>query len=260
MRPLLFHFLGIPVPAWHFLFAAAALVAFFCFRISISKLQQGISKKAISGIFSAGYFGVIAGAVIWSEFIEAAGSHSGGQNMHLSMSSSGGIIGGVICASGAARYFRIPVARVGDAAALPVLLAFAIGRIGCFLNGDDYGSAISLGQRWLPALLFNHHESVVSRHPVQLYESACCLTGVFLIRTFRSRAALRGQALGCGVVGALSLVWYACVRFVLENLRGDWRGAPLHLSEKYLFSPPQALAVVMVLLGTILLLRLKLHE
>ncbi|NBQ54891.1 MAG: hypothetical protein EBU49_15105 [Proteobacteria bacterium] len=260
MRPLLFHFLGLPVPAWHFFFAAAALAAFFSFRSAICKSHGGISAKSLSVIFSASYFGVISGAMAWSILIEGAGAHPAGLPSHFAMSSSGGIIGGAICASVAARFFRIPMAIVGDAAANAVVLALAIGRIGCFLNGDDYGLAVSPNMRWLGVVFPNLHDGGVLRHPVQLYESAGCLAGIFLSWILRSKAVLRGARLDVGVIGSLTLIWYATLRFLLEGLRDDWRGLPAHFSETLLFSPPQVVAIAMFLLGILFLSRLKVNE
>jgi len=260
VRPLLFHFLGIPVPAWHFFFAVAALAAFFLFRSAICKSHSGISKKSLSVIFSAGYFGVIVGAMVWSKVIEGSGLYPAGLPSHFAMSSSGGIIGGAICASIAARFFRIPIVIVGDAAAAPVLLAFAIGRIGCFLNGDDYGVAVLPDLRWLGVIFPNLHDGGVPRYPVQLYESAGCLVGIVLSLAVRSKATLRGQPLEAGVIGSLTLIWYATLRFMLEDLRDDWRGLPAQFSEVFLFSPPQVLALAMFALGIFFLLRLKVNE
>ncbi len=260
MRPLLFHVLGIPVPAWHFFFAAAAVAAFFWFQSAICKTLHGISAKSASVIFSAGYSGVIIGAIVWAQVIEGAGSYPEGHPSHLAMASSGGIIGGLICGLLAARFFQIPVGVVGDAAAGPILLAFAIGRIGCFLNGDDYGSAVLSDFNWLGVIFPNLHDGGVLRHPVQLYESAGCLLGIFMIRLFRFIAALQNRAPVDGAVGSFSLIWYALLRFSLEYLRDDWRGLPTQISETLQFSPPQVLAWVLFVLGTFFLLRLRVHE
>ncbi len=51
----------------------------------------------------------------------------------------GGFIGGGIGASYVLWREKLPFWKVADVAALSVPIAYAIGRIGCFLVGDDYG-------------------------------------------------------------------------------------------------------------------------
>lgn len=51
----------------------------------------------------------------------------------------GGLTGGAIGVIAMARHEKLPIPVVADVAALAVPLAYAIGRMGCFLVGDDYG-------------------------------------------------------------------------------------------------------------------------
>jgi phosphatidylglycerol:prolipoprotein diacylglycerol transferase len=108
-------------------------------------------------------------------------------------------------------------------------LAVAFGRIGCFLNGDDYGriTRSSLGVRYPPAS-FPFHDQVIHGlippdagaslpvHPVQLYLSALGVA-LFLIVS----AARPGLARYPGTTFALYWVLYCPSRFALEFLRGD---------------------------------------
>jgi phosphatidylglycerol:prolipoprotein diacylglycerol transferase len=51
----------------------------------------------------------------------------------------GGLIGGALGVTYLLRREKLPFWEVADVAALSVPIAYAIGRIGCFLVGDDYG-------------------------------------------------------------------------------------------------------------------------
>src|SRR5688572_28131645 len=51
----------------------------------------------------------------------------------------GGLIGGITAYYFQVRSRKLPMAVMYDAAAPALMLAYAIGRMGCFLVGDDYG-------------------------------------------------------------------------------------------------------------------------
>src|SRR5690606_35384200 len=51
----------------------------------------------------------------------------------------GGFIGGVMAYYWQVRTRRLPTATMFDATAPALAIAYAIGRVGCFLVGDDYG-------------------------------------------------------------------------------------------------------------------------
>src|SRR6476660_2798561 len=105
----------------------------------------------------------------------------------------GGFIGGL---TASAMFFwrhpTVPVLRAADVCAPAIALGQAIGRVGCFMAGDDYGRPAHLP--W--AVTFTDPEAErlggtplnVPLHPVQLYESAVCLAlFVFLVWLTRRR-------------------------------------------------------------------------
>jgi phosphatidylglycerol---prolipoprotein diacylglyceryl transferase len=132
----------------------------------------------------------------------------------------GGFIGGLIAS---ALFFwrhpRLPFWRVADLCGPAIALGQAIGRIGCFMAGDDYGRPTTVP--W--AVTFTDPEVAniggaplgVPVHPVQLYESAVCLVLFGFLVWFGRRKHVEGD-----VIAAYTLL-YAAARFALEFFRGD---------------------------------------
>lgn len=98
--------------------------------------------------------------------------------------------------------------KTGDSYALPLALALAVGRWGCFFNGCCFGAPTSLP--W--AVTF--HDGV-PRHPTQLYEVLfhLCLAGVLVYLLYRS--LLRTQLL------KFYLISYGVYRFLTEFIRPE---------------------------------------
>lgn len=132
----------------------------------------------------------------------------------------GGFIGGLIAA---ALFFTrrpgIPFWRSADVAAPAIALGQVIGRIGCFMAGDDYGRRASVP--WSVMFTDPLAGSVggaplgVPLHPVQLYESAVCLALFGLLLWLARRRHRDGD-----IIVAYTVL-YAIARFVLEFFRGD---------------------------------------
>jgi phosphatidylglycerol:prolipoprotein diacylglycerol transferase len=166
--------------------------------------------------------------------------------------------GGLIAASGAALWFlrreRLPVAKVCDAAAVVVPIGLVFGRLGCFLGGCCFGvvsdSRIALSfPAYSPASEKQFRDGLIASkalpslpvHPTQLYEAAGCLLIAWLLRAVVTpRKRFDGQVM----LAFLGL--YAVLRFGLEYLRDDDRGAVWGLSTSQWLS---AIALSGVALG-----------
>jgi phosphatidylglycerol---prolipoprotein diacylglyceryl transferase len=118
-----------------------------------------------------------------------------------------------------ARRPQIPRWKVADLAAPAIALGQGIGRIGCFMAGDDYGRPTNLP--W--AVSFTDPDAAqvggaplnVLLHPVQLYESAFCFLLFFFLARKSKNKKFEGQ-----LILAYSLL-YAAGRFMIEFVRGD---------------------------------------
>jgi phosphatidylglycerol:prolipoprotein diacylglycerol transferase len=95
----------------------------------------------------------------------------------------------------------------------------AIGRIGCFMAGDDYGRPTNLP--WGVAFTDPDAASIggaplgVPLHPVQLYESLVCAILFVVLLQITRRKKFDGE-----VILAYTFL-YGVARFVLEFFRGD---------------------------------------
>lgn len=157
----------------------------------------------------------------------------------------GGFIGGVVAS---VIFFRLNPSLsfwpLADLCAPAIALGQGIGRIGCLMAGDDYGSATSVP--W--AITFTDPDAAaiggaplgIPLHPVQLYESIFCFVLFGLLVRLARRKTFDGQ-----ILLAYSVL-YAVGRFVIEYFRGDLDRGFLFGG---LFSTSQFIAIVVVLLA-----------
>jgi phosphatidylglycerol:prolipoprotein diacylglycerol transferase len=171
---------------------------------------------AIVDVGLAGVIGGLAGAKLLWTFEHA------GEEPFLSlltarggMSWFGGFAGGLAAGLWMMWRARLRPLAVLAAAAPGLAVGHAIGRIGCFLVGDDYGRPTTLP--WGVAFPEGLPPTVVPVHPTQLYEAIPLFAfGALLIRLRRSGAAER-TVLGVYFVGA------GLLRFAIEFLRVNER-------------------------------------
>lgn len=141
-----------------------------------------------------------------------------------SLTSAGDFYGGFLGALAAAAIFfrrhpELPVWRMLDACGPAVALGQAVGRLGCFMAGDDYGSVTNVP--W--AVTFTDPEAAriggtplgVPLHPVQLYEAAVCFALFVLLARIWRHKRFDGQVFLFYALG------YAAARFAIEFFRGD---------------------------------------
>jgi phosphatidylglycerol:prolipoprotein diacylglycerol transferase len=129
----------------------------------------------------------------------------------------GGFAGGLAAGLVAARRARLPWLPLLAAAAPALSVGQAVGRIGCFLVGDDYGRPTSLP--WGVAFPRGIPPTTVRVHPTQLYEALLLAGLAALLVLWRRRGVDDARLLAtyCGVAGA--------GRFLIEILRVNARVA-----------------------------------
>ncbi len=118
-----------------------------------------------------------------------------------------------------ARHPDVPRWLMADLSGPAIALGQAIGRIGCFMAGDDYGRPTNLP--W--AVVFRDPEAAeiggtplgVPLHPVQIYESLTCLALFLFLVWLVRRKRFEGEII------LTYTILYAIARFFLEFFRGD---------------------------------------
>lgn len=143
----------------------------------------------------------------------------------------GGLFGGILAYYLQIRRRKLPMAVMYDATAPGLMLSIAIGRLGCFLVGDDYGKYTDgpFGIRFpegsppstagqlrmlgdsIPASIPN--EQVIAVHPTQVYEILIVMPLFFLLWKLRTRGFKPGQLF------AVFMIIYAIERFFIEFVR-----------------------------------------
>jgi len=143
----------------------------------------------------------------------------------------GGLIGGFIAATLVIRSKGINFLTATDAAVPALAMGYAIGRIGCFLVGDDYGrptssflgvafpkgapptTAQSLREFGVPLDPALPGETLLRVHPTQLYETAASLLIFAILMAMSRRPQPRGR------IFATFFILAAIERFLVEILR-----------------------------------------
>lgn len=119
----------------------------------------------------------------------------------------GSLLGGLVAGYLFSRARKLSLGKLADAVAPGLIMGQAIGRIGCFLNGDSYGKITSLP--W--AVKFQGLDGL--RHPTQLYEAALNLLVFGILWSLRKKEKFDGYLF------LLYLILYSSVRFVVEAFR-----------------------------------------
>lgn len=128
----------------------------------------------------------------------------------------GGLVGGVIGGFLYAKTHGLPIGKLADAAAPGMILGQAIGRLGCFFNGDHQGTPASLP--W--ATMYTNTNTLVPdfgvpRHPTQVYEGLFDLVVFGLLWWLRTRTTIDG------VLFWIYASLYSLGRFWISFLRTD---------------------------------------
>jgi phosphatidylglycerol:prolipoprotein diacylglycerol transferase len=123
----------------------------------------------------------------------------------------GGFIGGTIGVLLVARMRRIPVLLLCDIAAPILGLGYAIGRMGCFLNGDDYGRPSDAP--WAMAFPKGTPPTLTKVHPTQIYEVIAGTGMYFFLNGIKDRVRRPGALFG------LYLILAGLERFAVEFYR-----------------------------------------
>lgn len=164
---------------------------------------------------------------------------AGGLSFH------GGVLGGVLAGVLYARKKKTNFWRLADLFTPAIPLAYAIARMGCFLNGCCYGIPTTLP--WGVRFPSEHIHGALTppSHPVQLYDAAANILLFFVI------GRLKAKEHASGVLFLQYLVGYSFIRIFAELLR---RGVSARTLSGLPITEAQV-ASALLIIGGILLIR-----
>jgi phosphatidylglycerol---prolipoprotein diacylglyceryl transferase len=213
MYPVLFRIGDFEITSFGALVACGALIGLWIFHREL--LRSGLPASAVDAAV-AGLAGGLAGAkVLW-----VLEHHGEDRTIDLllsrgGMSWFGGLVGGVLAGLAIMQWRRLPKIAVLAAATPALAFGHLIGRIGCFLVGDDYGRPSDLP--WAVAFPQGLPPTTVPVHPTQIYEAiGLGMLGYVLLR-WRRRGVDDAVVLGRYLVAAGAL------RFAIEFIRVNTR-------------------------------------
>jgi len=231
MYPILFRIGDFEVTTFGAMVALGALTGLWILRRELDR--SGLPEEGLDAALIGVVGGLVGAKLIWAiefrheaPFLSLVFSRGG-------LSWFGGFLGGVGAGLWALRRRRIPILRALAAAAPALAIGHAIGRIGCFLVGDDYGQPTDLP--WGVAFPQGLPPTTVAVHPTQLYEAVGLAVIAWLLIRWRQREV------SDVVVFARYLVLAGALRFGIEFVRVNAPIAgPLTLAQ--LFSGAMILA------------------
>ena len=164
------------------------------------------------------------------------------QNFGAGLVFLGGLVGGMATVSWYIYRKNLNWFKIADLAAPFLVLGHGIGRIGCFLVGDDYGIPTNLP--WAIAFPNGLPPTNIAVHPTQLYEMSAYFIIFFYLRYRKRNQTFSGEIIFEYLfLGGLS-------RFMVEFIRTN---------TKYIFglSGAQYLSILMMAIGAYQLWKMR---
>jgi phosphatidylglycerol:prolipoprotein diacylglycerol transferase len=235
VHPELFRipWLDYPVSTFGVMMAIGFLVA--AWNTGVRLREYGLDPELASTILIYAMVGGVLGSKLYFAVDESL--RTGTPFLELLFSRAGitwygGLIGGTLAVTLGSVVHGLPVRVVASCVSVAAPLGQALGRIGCFLVGDDYGRPTDLP--WGVAFPEGSPPTFEAVHPTQLYEAAWLLLVAGLLwRRRKTSPFLFGEYLALNGLG----------RFFVEMLRVNPKVA-LGLTE------PQWIGVALIVLGS----------
>jgi len=234
MYPILWEPFGYPISSFGVMLAIAFLVGTWI--TSVRMREEGMDPDLATTILLY----VMVGGLLGSKLYYAidVSIRQGVPFTHLFFARDGitwygGLIGATLLGALGCRLHGIPVKLFADCTAVAGAVGQALGRVGCFLVGDDYGRPTDAP--WGIAFPQGAPPTLERVHPTQLYEVAWLLPVAGLLWARRHRSPfLFGEYLALNGLGRL---W-------IEH----WRiNPPLALG----LTQPQWIGILLIVLGAV---------
>jgi phosphatidylglycerol---prolipoprotein diacylglyceryl transferase len=226
MHPVLIEFGPLSIRYYGLMYVLGIIAAIFLIRSEVRRRGLPLSDDDQTNLLLLTVFAGILGARLyyvvfnWSFYHqfpwEIPAVWRGGLAIH------GGVIGGTCAVWWLARRKGIPVLRLMDVLAPPLILGQALGRFGNFMNGDAHGVPTTLpwGVVFSPQTPAGIQFPNTPLHPTMLYELVINLSIFVYLWSTRKQPAKDGYTT------MRYLLLYSLGRFGVEFLRADslWFG------------------------------------
>jgi len=209
MHPFI-HIFGLKIPAYGVMLFLAALTAYL--SLAHFSRREKLDFDKIGKLFFIAFLSALLGARLFY----AVEHHLPPLQVFKVWEGGLDFFGGFIVAAAAVGlgvfYFRLPFWKVGDIAAVSLILAHSVGRLSCWLAGCCYGKPTDL-----PIGVVFPEGSVapsgIPLYPTQLMEATGNFLGFLFLKWVYGRKPFDGS------IFALYLIWYGTERFLLEYIR-----------------------------------------
>lgn len=214
--------------------------------------RKGIDREKTQDIFLYAIIGAVIGARLyyvafagWARFLDNPLSvfavWQGGLAIH------GGILGGLLVSLFYTRRQKIRFWKFADMGAPSLILGQAIGRIGCFLNGDAHGYPTDMpwGLVYSPESPAGQMFPGQPLHPTQLYEMLFNFIIFGILWKVRKKMKVDGHLF------LLYVIFYSVIRIFVEHFRAD------KLTYFENISSAQSIGIIGIILGFVLMFVLQ---
>jgi phosphatidylglycerol:prolipoprotein diacylglycerol transferase len=212
-------------------FISAGFIAHWQFK------KRGVRPDFIYGLLIAAVVGGLLGAKIHYLILHPSewpgNLISGGGLVWF-----GGLFGAIIGVVIVTLWSKQSLARIMDAGAIAVSIGYAVGRMGCFLRGDDYGVKTDLP--WGMAFPKGLPPTTDKVHPTQLYEIAASLV-IFALLVWVISPRFKREGPLMFVYAILAGIERFLVEFVREKSDYLWPG----------ITQQQWIAIGMIIVGIV---------
>ena len=221
---------------WYGIMVALAIVVLILW--TLWQVRKG-AKVSYDTVFTAALVGIPSGIIVsrmlhviddWEYYRENLGQIIGAEGLTI----YGAVLGAALGIWIYSKFSKFQFGYFADLLAPGIILAQAIGRVGCILNGCCYGLETSL----FCGFVYTNPESLaplgVAVHPTQLYEI------IFNLIVFVVLLKLRGRLKPDGSLFMVYLSLYSLWRLVVGFLR---EGTP------FFFDSHQAQVIAIIVLA-----------
>jgi len=200
---------------WYGIMVALAVLTLIFWAMREVRRGADLSYETI---FNAALVGIPSGIIfsrllhvidLWDYYGQHPGQIIGGSGLSI----YGAVLGAALGIWIFSRFRKISFGYLADVLAPGIILAQAVGRVGCTLNGCCYGLETSA----FCAVVYTHPESMgpigVPVHPTQIYEI------IFNLIVFVVLLKLRGKFRPDGSLFLIYLTFYALWRLGIDFIR-----------------------------------------